>query len=180
MEDGRDDRSWVVLELSYKGERVAAEGQLHGVLVEALPAETPIFIPYLSYTYEGKVNVFNVMEGYCFVASGLDERVYFNLVEASPYFNQVLHSHSGGNRFPVLLTVPETHVQDLQRKLADMVAVEITEGMRVEIRRGICRGLEGEVVALSAKNAQVLITLRTLRTIRTIPRYALLPKEKVV
>jgi len=74
------------------------------------------------------------------------------------------------------MTVPESSVQELKDKLSEMVAVEIKEGMLVEIVQGICRGLSGLVVGLEEDVAHVFIELRTLATIRTIPRYGLRPK----
>jgi transcription antitermination factor NusG len=132
-----------------------------------------VFIPYLSYSYDGRGTVFNVMEGYAFVASGLDDRMYLDIVHSSPYLKGVLHSQGSGSL--VLLTVPNSNVLDLKDRLSKMVAVEIQEGMEVEITRGICQGLSGKVVGLEEDVAHILISLRTLKTIRTIPRFALLP-----
>lgn len=172
--DNRDGMTWVVFELSSAGESFASDGYLEEHLRQALQVPGhEVFVPYLSYAYDGRTALFNVMEGYAFAAAGLDERIYFNAVHNSPYLRGVLH-FSGGNT-PVLQTVPDSSVQELRDRLAEMVAVEIEEGMRVEITRGICQGLQGVVVGLSGEGAYVLVSLRTLRTIRTIPRFALLP-----
>jgi len=175
-QDERDDVTWVVFELTGAGERFAAEGQIEGHLRAVLGSEVDIFVPYLTCSYNGRVSVFNVMEGYVFVTSGLDERVYMSVAYESPYLKSVLHKVRGTT--PVLMTVSDSKVRELQDKLGEMVAVEISEGMRVEVYRGICKGLIGQVVALDTKMAHVLIELRTLKTIRTIPRYALLPREE--
>ena len=172
--DDRDSLTWVVFELSSAGEAFASEGYLEEHLRQVISAPGhEVFVPYLSYAYDGRTALFNVMEGYAFAAAGLDERIYLNAVHQSPYLRGVLH-YSGGNTI-VLQTVPDSSVQELRDRLAEMVAVEIEEGMRVEITRGICQGLQGEVVGLTDGEAYVLVSLRTLRTIRTIPRFALLP-----
>jgi transcription antitermination factor NusG len=174
--DNRDEVTWVVYELTSAGERMASEGQLEFYIQDALDLDLshPVFVPYLSYRYGTRASVFNVMEGYCFVASGLDDRAYHSAVHNSPYLKSVLSSEMRGAR--VLMTVPNANVQELRDQLAQMIAVEIEEGMEVEIVRGQYQGLEGRVVALTDEMAHVLIEKRTLRTIRTIPRFALLPR----
>lgn len=175
--DDRDEITWAVFELTSAGERLASEGQLESYLRDTLELQEPhsVFVPYLMFVYGTRSTVFNVMEGYCFVAAGLDERRYFGAVYDSPYLKGVLSTDRGGGR--VLMTVPDSSVEELRDRLCEMVAVEIEEGMPVEIVRGNYRGLIGRVVALTEDVAHVLIELRTLRTIRTIPRFALLPKE---
>lgn len=176
--DKRDETTWVVFELTAAGERVASEGGLETYLrrVLSLGESHPVFIPYLSLTHGGRTTIFNVMEGYSFVAhSGLDERACLHAIQDSPYLRSVLHSKTG--RSPaVLMTVPNSSVEDLKRQLSEMVAVEIEEGMEVEVVHGDYLGLTGTVLSLSADKAHVLIQMRTLRTIRTIPRFALLPR----
>jgi len=172
--DDRDSQTWVVYELTSSGERAASEGLLEEHLKSIL--KTPsleVFVPYLSYCYEERMALFNVMEGYAFAEYSLDDRLYLAVVHESPYLKGVLHSKSGGSL--VLHTVPDQKVCELRDSLAEMVAVEIQIGMEVEITRGICQGLTGSVVGLEEDVAHVLITLRTLRSIRTLPRLALLP-----
>ena len=177
--DDRDERPWVVFELTYAGEGLAAEGLLEEHLRNYFSKDTQIFVPYLTYTYGGQTSVFNAMEGYCFVESGVEEdTLYIRAASESPFLKKVFSS--GGYRsYPALLTVPDSNVQELQKRLDDMIAVEIEDGMEVEVRKGISQGLAGTVLSLSEDTAHVLITLRTLRTIRAFPRFALLPKDKL-
>ena len=174
--DNRDELTWVVYELTSAGERLASDGQLESYLRDTLSvgSEHPVFIPYLAFHYGNRSSIFNVMEGYCFVGSGLDDRAYFSSVHDSPYLRGVLSTEV--RRHLVLNTVPDHSVQELRDRLAEMIAVEIEEDMVVEVVRGTYTGLEGRVVALTDDMAHVLIELRTLRTIRTIPRFALLPR----
>ena len=154
---------------------MAGEGGLEKHLADLFWPETPeIFLPYLSFTYEGKTTLFNVMEGYAFVVSGLDDSTYTGAMQNSPYLRSILHTPKSKG-FSVLMTVPNSSVQDLRDRLSEMVAPEIQEGMKVKIARGICLGLIGVVVGLDNDEAHVLIELRTLHTIRTIPRFALVP-----
>jgi len=175
VRDERDEKTWVVYELTSAGETCAADGQLEAHLRTIL--KTPkleVFVPYLTFTYDSRVAFFNVMEGYCFVASGLDDRLYFSVVYDSPFLKSALHTKVGEHN-RILMTVPDSKVQELRDKLAHMVAVEIQEGMRVRVTRGICQNLVGEVIGLDGDNAHVLISLRTLQSIRIIPRFALQP-----
>lgn len=174
--DGRDETTWIAYELTHAGERLASEGLLELHLRKTLKLEPThgVFVPYLPLKCEDRVTLFNVMEGYAFVASGLDDRLYFSVTNESMYLRQALHSKQG--RTCVLMTVPDEKVRDLKKRLQDMIAVEIRKNMRVEVSQGAYKGLEGIVAELTPDVAHVLIELRTLRTIRTFPRYALLPK----
>lgn len=174
--DARDISSWVVLELSGAGERLAAQGHLEKHL-EDLFEDREVFVPYLSFEYEGRSILFNVMEGYSFVQSGLDERTYLKEAHDSPYLKTALHSR-GLNL--TLSTVPYDVVRNLSEQLSRMFAQDVVVGMPVEIRRGLCRGLNGTVLSVNQElgSAQILIELRSLKTIRTMPCFALAPKEE--
>jgi|APSaa5957512622_1039677.scaffolds.fasta_scaffold139169_2 hypothetical protein len=171
--DDRDEKTWVVYELTHAGESLAAKGGLEGHIESIFGDPLPeIFVPCLSYRCDGRLTLFNVMEGYCFVSSELEEQKYLHIVESSPYLWKVLHT-ACRNRSPALTTVANSHVRSLQHKLSEMCTLSI--GMRVQVRKGICKGLEGKVVGLSGEQAHVLISLRTLKTIRTIHKFAILP-----
>jgi hypothetical protein len=174
--DDRDNQTWAVFELTYAGEKAAQTGHLAGHLRRILPAGTEFFLPYLSYEHLGKTTLFNVMEGYCFVATGPPENLYLKIADESSFFRQVLNTTNGASGLPALLTVPDSKVEELRIQLGEMAAVDIKVDMMVEVQRGICKGLTGKVLTLDEDMAQVLLTMRTLRTIRSIPRWALFPK----
>lgn len=176
MGDGRDERTWVVFELTSSGDKAASAGLLEAHLRLQFKSDLEVFIPYISFTYGGRTTLFNVMEGYAFVESGYPERAYLEFAAESPFLKQVLHT-TGSSFFPALMTVPHRKVLQLQDQLGNMIAVEIETGMDVVVRQGICTGLAGRVLGVDDNNAQVLFTMRTLKTIRSIPRQALLPKE---
>ena len=174
--DGRDEITWIVFELTHAGERFATEGNLEAHLRRTLSLDPTheVFVPYLPLKCDNKVTLFNVMEGYAFVASGLDERLYFLATHESMCLKSVLHSKQ--DRTCILMTVPDEKIRDLKKRLHDMIAVEIRKNMRVGVIQGPYKGLEGLVAELTPDVALVLIELRTLRTIRSFPRFALLPK----
>jgi transcription antitermination factor NusG len=171
--DVRDVRTWVAIELSPMGEYAASRGELDTHLTSLFPSDVELFIPYVFYYQDGRRELFNVMEGYCFVESGLDDRDYLAFSHESPYLKKVLHSRSNGSL--ALHTIPDAKVQELKDTLAQKVAVEIKEGMEVEVTRGLYRGLRGHVVGVSEEHAGVLFAMRSLNTIRSIPRYLLMP-----
>ena len=169
--DSRDSRTWVVFELSYAGEREAAQGTLLPHLERLFP-EKEAFVPYVSHSYNGKNVLFNVMEGYCFVESGLDDRDYTHVCVESPYFVKALGNRKG------LQTLPDSMVEDLKVKLSHMMAAEVQVGLQVRVVNGMCSGLQGTVLHVDDGVAQVLVELRTLKTIRHVPCYALVPAEE--
>jgi hypothetical protein len=175
--DQRDELTWVVVELSSLGERTALAGELEPFLRDWFP-DQEIFLPYLNLVLDGRPIHFKVMEGYCFVSSGLSPEEYLYAARESPYLWQVLHSKG---RNLALHTVPDETVKELSHKLSLMVASDIGEGMRVRITRGACENLMGEVLSVDQEKgvAQVLIETRTLKTIRGIPCYALLPEGEL-
>jgi hypothetical protein len=176
QQDSRDAETWVVLELAASGERLASKGTLEKYLRSLFPDQN-VFVPYLSYEFDGRSVLFNVMEGYCFVESGLDERYYISEARESPYLKRALYS-TGLNC--TLNTVSREVVSQLSDQLSRMFAEDISVGMRVGVKRGICSGLSGEVLSVNSSlgTAQVLVELRSLRTIRTLPCFALLPREE--
>ena len=135
--------------------------------------EKQVFIPYLTFEYEGRVSVYNVMEGYCFVRYMLDDSRYLKPLESSPFLKTVLHSKRG--RTVIFKTVLDRVVDGLRAQLSEMAVVDLEVGMKVEIVHGVCQGLEGTVVSMVGEDVGVHIKLRSLETVRVIPKLALLP-----
>mgnify|MGYP002777397183 CR=1 FL=1 len=176
--DQRDARTWVVLELTRLGEAKAEESLLEGLLREALKAETthPIFVPAASYQNAGRKVTVALMEGYAFVASGLPEMAYFGL-EGCPYVKKVLSTRTpSGMR--ALSVIPDARVQEMRAQLAQQVASDITEGMRVTVTDGVYSHLDGEVVQVDGDNARVRFLLRSLDLIAPVPRVFLTPVKE--
>jgi transcription antitermination factor NusG len=171
--DERDMRTWAVFELSPLGEASAEKGEIDAYLIDLFGRRLEIFVPYAIYQQEGRREVFSVMEGYVFVEHCLDDREYLHVVHENPYLKKVLHSKIAGNL--ALHTVPERSIQELKDRLAKEVAVEIQEGMQVEVVRGLFRGLSGVVLKVEEEEAFVRFSMRSLHTVRTVKRYFLMP-----
>ena len=172
--DVRDQTTWVVLELSHHGERAAEEGILEEVLRDHadLDHDHPVFIPYLTYTYQGKRTLLSVMEGYVFLASGFDDLSRAQL-SRSPYIKKILTR--GTKPHAPCETVPQSSVDSLRHRLRELMAVEIQQGMSVSIVDGPLSGIKGNVVGVSGRHATVLVEMRSIRAIQYLPCFLLRP-----
>lgn len=172
--DVRDEITWVVLELTPQGERLAEDGQLADALrdVAKLESDYPVFVPYLSYVHEGTRSLFSVMEGYAFMASGLD-RDEMDLILRSMYVRKFL-SRRLSTRVSYE-TLPNRKIEDLRQSLREIVAVEIICGMDVVVEDGPLCGIKGKVVGVTDTHADLLVEMRSLRAIRHLPRFILRP-----
>ena len=170
--DQRDETTWVAVELTRAGELKVEDGTLAATLLRDLGVEPdhPIFIPSKTYNKGGRTITVHLMEGYCFLASGLPEVDYFKL-ERKPYVASVISTRSGPHGMRVLSVVTDREVRRLRRQLQAQLASDIEEGNRVKVLRGKFKGLEGEVLSLlDKKHAWVKFQLRSLCRVTPIPR----------
>ena len=177
--DHRDGTTWVVVELTRAGEIRAQEGTLEDALRESLHvgSDYPIFNPSAAYVRKGSRVVLQLMEGYIFIASGLPETQFLALEHESPYVKKVLSTMGAGGLL-VLSVISNNEVEEMRAQLQEMVASDITEGMKVRVTQGTYAHLDGEVVGLEGEDACVYIELRSLKAIRTLPRVFLEPLEE--
>lgn len=170
MGDYRDATTWVALELTRAGEQKVEEGTLEEELRDFLSLDSHwrIFIPSKTYSKGGRKVTVHLMEGYAFVASGLDEVGYFRLEQEKKLVSRVITGTSGGVR--VLSTVTESQIRKLKKQLNALIATDITPGMSVFVMDGPYKGLEGDVLDSVEENAVVHIKLRSLEVLATIPR----------
>lgn len=171
MGDLRDERTWVAIELTRAGEIKAVEGTLERTLRRDLELEPdhPVFVPVALFKRDGKVIPIHLMQGYCFVGSGLDETAYYAL-ERQQYVEQVLSTRAGKHKFRYLSVISHAQVQAMQLKLRLMVTAEIPMHGVVSIIDGPYKGLEGRVIGLDEDNGYIRITLRSLDVVATVPR----------
>lgn len=128
----------------------------------------PVFIPARVYERKGKRMTVHLMEGYAFVATGLDEIHYFRL-EQTRLVEQVL-AQRGARGIRVLSTIPDSRVADLRRQLNEEVAADIVPGMTVLVTDGIYSKLEGTVLDVEGDHAVVRFELRSLKVISKVPK----------
>jgi transcription antitermination factor NusG len=174
--DIRDEKTWLVLELTHLGEKTAVTGELENHLKDLFGLSSgQVFIPYKICICDGKKTLLNVMEGYCFVEYALDSRDYIVGVRGSAYLKSILHSKIGYSYS--LHTIPNSHIQELKEKLNEMASSSLNIGDRVVILRGIYEGVEGEILSLQEETACVVIRMRSLEAVRVLPKYALSPVD---
>lgn len=170
--DQRDARTWITLELTPLGEEKVQDGTLAKTLRGELGVaeDFPIFVPATSYIKNGNPVTVLLMEGYAFVASGLEDTDYFRL-EKKSHVAKVLSSNEGGSwKLRVPMTVPNSKILDLQRQLQEQASVGVSMGETVRVLHGRYRNLDGIVKDIQGDNASVEIKLRSLEIIANIPR----------
>ena len=169
--DRRDAPTWIAIELTKFGEQKIEEGTLADAIRRDLNAEANhgVFVPAVTYTKGRRAITIHLMEGYVFVASGLDETAYFAL-ERKPYVAQVLSTLTGNRRMRTLSVIPDSQIREMKRQLRQMAASDIIMGAKVKVTEGTYRALEGIVVGLDDDHAAVKIELRSLKVLAFIPR----------
>ena len=131
----------------------------------------PIFIPARLYEKNGRTIALHLMEGYCFVATGLDEVRYFRL-ERTKIVERVMAAQ-GSSGLRVLRVVPDEEVAKLRTQLRDQVTTLLSLGAHVRVVHGLYASLEGVVVDnLDDDTDHILVCFkfRSLERIARIPR----------
>ena len=131
--------------------------------------EWPVFIPARIYEKKGRSVTVHLMEGYAFVATGLDEVRYFRL-EQTKNVAQVLSERRGSQEIRVLSTISDSRVSELRRQLNEEVAADIVAGMSVLVTDGIYSKLEGVVLDVEGDYAIVRFELRSLKVLSKVPK----------
>jgi transcription antitermination factor NusG len=170
--DRRDETTWIAVELTKAGELKIEDGTLASAIRRDLGVEStfPLFIPSTTYKKGGKTITVHLMEGYCFIASGLPEVKYFKL-EKQPYVESVMSTVGGPHKMRTLSVIPNRDIEKLKKQLQDQLASDIEENAWVKVVRGKFKGLEGRVLTLlDERHAWVQFELRSLHRVTPIPR----------
>jgi transcription antitermination factor NusG len=170
MPDQRDGTTWVVLELTRQGEKLVEDGTVSDVFRKTLGIDDswPVFVPSRAYVKNDKRVVVHLMEGYVFIATGLDEVVYFRL-EQTKLVQQVMSSR-GSRGIRRLETITDREVAELRKQLNQEVAADIIPGMKVLVTDGIYSKLEGIVLDTEGDHAVIHFELRSLKVIAKVPK----------
>lgn len=160
----------MALELTRHGEKLVEDGTLAAEIRRALDVDEdwPVFIPARIYERKGRRHTVHLMEGYAFVATGLDEVRYFHL-ESTKVIEQVMATRDPRG-IRVLKPIGDGQVADLRRRLIDEVAADIIPGMQVLVTDGIYSKLEGIVMDIEGDHAVVRFELRSLKVISKVPK----------
>lgn len=167
--DKRDEKTWVTLELTTLGEIKVEEGVLERILKREISGDTDIFIPVSRYVQNGRKVTLHLLEGYIFLATGLDEMEYFHL-ETTPYVETVF-STTNRKGMRVLSVINNSYIEDMRDQLRGMACKGLKSGDEVDIVKGAYRKLRGKVIDFDTLNdkAHININLRSLSAIVELP-----------
>jgi hypothetical protein len=168
--DARDRTTWVALELTKHGDKLVEEGSFEREIRKLLgiSPQWPVFIPAKAYIKKGRRVTVHLMEGYAFVASGLEEIAYFRLDQTK--FIEGVMATKDSRGLKVLATISDDRIKDLRRRLSEEVASDLAPGMLVFVNDGIYTQLEGTVLDTEGDYAVVRFALRSLEVISKVPK----------
>lgn len=171
--DKRDEKTWVILELSHLGEAKVTEGvfetQLKRLLGRKYRGESyDLFVPCRIYERGGRKVALQLMEGYAFVDSDHDFD-FFLAIEGTDLVRKVMRTPSPSG-VDTLHSLPNREINGLRGQLREMIMKDVEEGTIATIAEGIYKNLEGLVLGLIDENAMVRIELRTISVITLIPQ----------
>ncbi len=170
MPDKRDQKTWVILELTRQGEQKVADGVFEGVIRKAMQLDPShgVFIPSMTYRKAGRIVTLHLMEGYAFVESGLPDTLYLKL-EGHQDIRRVMSSASpSGMKTPH--TLSDSEIAKMRDKLRKMVMGDVTPGSTVNISDGPYKGMDGQVLDVEADYAILKIEMRSLAIVTKIPQ----------
>ena len=145
------NRSWVVLELSSKGEREAKEGNLTSLLSsKSRIKRADIFCPYIRVGQSAPVCL---VEGYVFITNGYPSSDYWDLKETG-LIRSILSGIDEKSGMVSKGTVSDRELKAMVSK-ADALGGKYKEGDRVFIKSGVFSGLEGTVVGIEKPSGAV-------------------------
>ncbi len=171
--DRRDEKTWVILELSHLGESKVSEGvfatQLKKLLGKKYRDEVyELFVPTRIYEKGGRKVALQLMEGYAFIDSNHDFD-FFLALENTDLIRSVMRTPSPSG-VDTLHSLPNREVDALRNQLREMIMKDVDEGSIATVTKGIYKNLDGLVLGLIEEDALVKIDLRTISVITLIPQ----------
>ena len=146
--------SWVILEITSKGEEAVEQGTLKRSLLEVSPfKEGDIFIPIVKH---GGKPVW-VMEGYIFIKSGYGASDYFDLRRT--YLIRNVVSQIDESTGLISKGVISTRDLNSMLKRADELGARFDFGDKVAIKDGEFKGFEATVLDLFEKDSLMMYSL---------------------
>lgn len=170
-----EGESWIVLELSFQGERLASDGSLLEFLCSIAHLEDEeedlIFIPYAVLNSKNSKYVLNVMEGYCFVHESIPEDALAILIN-SEYISGTVSQ--GRNTYG---TVDGQAIAGIKNKLGEMISSKLEKGQPVRVTGGPFKGITGIIQIKGSTSSCVHFSFRSMETMRVVFNYLLEPYD---
>lgn len=169
----------MAVELTSYGEKLIEERRLARSIRRLLDVEPtwPVFIPVKIYEKNGRTVALHLMEGYVFIASGLDEIKYFRL-ENTKIVDHVLATRSPRG-IRALKVIKDREIKQLRKQLRAEISSYMSPGSEIMVTQGLYARLPGIVVDSledDPENILVSFKLRSLERICKIPRAFVEPK----
>lgn len=156
--------SWVILEITNRGEEAVEQGTLKSTLLDKSPfKEGDIFIPVVKH---GGKPVW-MMEGYIFIKSGYSASDYFDLKRT--YLIRSVVSQIDESTGLISKGVISTRDLNSMIKRADDLGAKFEPGDKVSIKEGDFKGFEATILDLFEKDRlrmySLLIDMRSVEII---------------
>ena len=160
-------KSWVVLEITSKGEKEARQGTLIPKLLEDSPfKKEDIFVPLI----RGGARPLWLMEGYVFIKSGYSTDSYYNL-KRTYLIRTVLSQVDPKTGLISTGVISDRELKEMIKK-ADELGGHHEVGSVVSIVEGPFQGFEGEVVDSwkedNIRQYSILIKMRSVEILTKV------------
>ena len=160
--------SWVVLELSSKGEDEAMRGLLKKQVLNSTSfTEDDIYIPLMIQRYNEPIWL---LEGYIFIKSGYSADEYYSLKRIG-LVRDIVSQMDTKSGLMSMGVIPDSELKRMVKKV-DSLGGSFKEGDFIRIKSGPFKGFEGEVVSTWLDNDvrmfSVHLKFRSVEIIHTI------------
>jgi transcription antitermination factor NusG len=136
------ETSWVVLELSTKGEEEALRGSLKDIIVSKTSFKADdIYIPLMVQRYHEPIWL---MEGYIFIKSGYGAVEYYNLKQHR-LVKSIISQLDTRTGLMSMGVIPDSDLKKMVKQV-DNLGGSFKQGDLVRLKSGPFKGFDGEVV----------------------------------
>lgn len=162
------EKSWVVLELSSKGEEEALKGTLKKRVTSSTSfKEDDIYIPLMVQTYHEPIWL---MEGYIFIKSGYGADEYYSL-KREGLVRVIISKLDTRTGLMSIGVIPDAELKRMVKQV-DNLGGSFKKGDFVRIKSGPFKNFEGEVISTwrdgDVRMYCVYLSFRSVEIIHTI------------
>ena len=139
-------RSWVILELSSRGEEEARSGRLTSILKDISGfSSSDIYVPVVII---GTGEPLVLLEGYCFIRTGYPSDKYWDLAYGE-FVRSVISDVDPSTKMISKGTITDQELRSMLKQ-TDQLGGRYEVGTNVKIKQGYFKGLEGLIIDLIA------------------------------
>jgi transcription antitermination factor NusG len=138
----RKSQTWVILELSSKGEEEAKQGTLSSLIEREIGIKSEdIFVPVIKV---GMGEPIFLIEGYIFIKTKYAPSLYWE-IKRTPYVTDILSNFDPNTSLISTGVLTDTELKEMVGK-ADSLGGVYSEGDTIRVKAGYFNGMIGEVV----------------------------------